>query len=316
MKYAKLGDTEIPAIALGTWSWGTGINGGNQIFGNSYGEEDLKPVFELAMKQGFNLWDTAAVYGMGAAEKILGSYIKDNPNVILSTKFTPLGLQTRKAVGRFLKKSCCRLGVEQVDLYWVHSPANVQKWTKELIPLLKRGKAKHVGVSNHNLEQVKEADHILKQVGFKLSAVQNHYSLLYRVSEETGILKWCEENQVVFFSYMVLEQGALTGKYDGEHPFKRGTRRAKAFPVEVLNQIQGLLKGLRDLGEQYKATPAQITIAWALAKGTVPIIGVTKKEQVEDLSKAFEIDLTAKEVEGLERLAKDAGVNVKASWEN
>ncbi len=53
MKYAKLGDIEIPAIALGTWSWGTGINGGNQIFGNSYGEEDLKPVFELAMKQGF-----------------------------------------------------------------------------------------------------------------------------------------------------------------------------------------------------------------------------------------------------------------------
>lgn len=76
MKYAKLGDIEIPAIALGTWSWGTGINGGNQIFGNSYGEEDLKPVFELAMKQGFNLWDTAAVYGMGAAEKILGSCIK------------------------------------------------------------------------------------------------------------------------------------------------------------------------------------------------------------------------------------------------
>lgn len=140
--------------------------------------------------------------------------------------------------------------------------------------------------------------------------------MLYRVSEETGILKWCEENQVVFFSYMVLEQGALTGKYDGEHPFKRGTRRAKAFPVEVLNQIQGLLKGLRDLGEQYKATPAQIAIAWALAKGTVPIIGVTKKEQVEDLSKTFEIELTAKEVEGLERLAKDIGVNVKASWEN
>ena len=86
MKYVKLQNIEIPTIAMGTWSWGIGINGGNQVFGNEYNEADLRPVFKKAMEKGFNLWDTAAVYGMGASETILGTLMKEEKDVIISTK--------------------------------------------------------------------------------------------------------------------------------------------------------------------------------------------------------------------------------------
>lgn len=70
---------QMPAVALGTWSWGTGAVGGDQVFGNHLSEQDLKPVFDAAMEQGLNLWDTAVVYGMGASEDILGAFAKTCP---------------------------------------------------------------------------------------------------------------------------------------------------------------------------------------------------------------------------------------------
>lgn len=81
----------FPDIALGTWSWGVGAVGGDQVFGNHLGKEELKAVFDAGMKAGLNLWDTAMVYGMGASEEILGAFVKDCPDeeVILSAKFTP-----------------------------------------------------------------------------------------------------------------------------------------------------------------------------------------------------------------------------------
>ena len=82
---------KLPVIALGAWAWGSGFAGGVQVFGNAFTEEDLKPVFDTALKAGFNLWDTAAVYGMGASEEILGKFIQSVPReeVMISTKFTP-----------------------------------------------------------------------------------------------------------------------------------------------------------------------------------------------------------------------------------
>lgn len=72
-----------------------------------------------------------------------------------------------------------------------------------LIPLLQSGKVKRVGVSNHNLAQIRRANEILNASGYSLSAVQNHYSLLYRASEEAGILDYCRQNNITFFAYMV-----------------------------------------------------------------------------------------------------------------
>lgn len=314
MKYIKMKNKEIPTIAMGTWSWGAGINGGNQIFGNEYKEEDLKPVFEKAMEQGFTLWDTAAVYGFGASETILGNLIKEEKDIIISTKFTPLDGQEQN-MKKSLNESIERLGKNDIDIYWIHNPKNIEKWTKEIIPLAKEGKIKHIGVSNHNLEEIKLAVSILEKEGLKLSAVQNHYSLLYRASEEAGIIDWCHKNNIVFFSYMVLEQGALSGKYNVNNPFKSKTRRGEAFNIEVLRKLEGLIDIMRQIGKKYEVEPAQIAVAWAIAKGTVPIIGVTKESHVDDAVSALNIKLDPNEIITLERVAMDTGIVMKASWE-
>lgn len=314
MRYIKMKNEQVPTIAMGTWSWGTGINGGDQIFGNEYKEEDLRPVFKKAVKHGFTLWDTAAVYGYGASETILGNFIKEEKDVIISTKFTPLDGQVQ-SMENSLNGSMERLGKNYIDIYWIHNPKNVEKWTKEIIPLVKMNKIKHIGVSNHNLDEIKLAVSILEKEGLELSAVQNHYSLLYRESEEAGIIDWCHNNNIVFFSYMVLEQGALTGKYNANNPFKRETRRGEEFNIEVLKKLEGLKDVMQKIGEKYKVEQSQVAIAWAIAKGTVPIIGVTKEFHIDSALSAVNLKLEANDINMLEKVAMDTGISIKGAWE-
>lgn len=308
----------LPKIALGTWSWGTGFAGGDQVFGNNLNVDSLKPVFEAALKAGLNLWDTAAVYGMGSSETLLGEFVKqhNHSEVILSTKFTPqiANAESSTPVATMLNKSFSRLGVDYMDIYWVHNPTDVNKWTSELIELLKSGKVKHVGVSNHNLEQIKLVNDTLAKEGFGISAIQNHYSLLYRSSEEAGILDYCIENDITFFAYMVLEQGALSGKYNTNNPLPAGSGRGETYN-KVLPQLEEVTNAMKEIGAGKNATVAQVAIAWAIAKKTLPIIGVTKPSQVEDAAQAAKITLTSEEIERIEALAAKAGVDTRGSWE-
>lgn len=307
-----------PSIALGTWSWGTGAAGGDQVFGNRLSAEELKPVFDAAIEAGLNLWDTALVYGMGASEKILGDFVKQykRENLILSTKFTPqiVGAFGNNADEMFAI-SCQNLHTDYIDIYWIHNPADVETWTPQLLPLLKSGKVKSVGVSNHNLSQIKRANEILGAEGFRISAIQNHYSLLYRSSEEAGILDYCKENDITFFSYMVLEQGALSGKYDTSHPLPAGSQRGETYNP-LLPQIEALISAMKAMSEKHGVGVPQIAMAWAIAKGTTPIIGVTKPQHVTDAVMAAQVRLSAEEVQELENIAGQSGVDTRGSWEN
>ncbi len=172
-----------------------------------------------------------------------------------------------------------------------------------------------MGVSNHNLEEIKLANSILAAEGFAISAIQNHYSLLYRSSEKAGILDYCKENNIAFFSYMVLEQGILTDKYHPKNPLPKGTRRGEAYSEDVLGKVASLIKVMREIGHTYHASTAQIATAWAIAKGTIPIIGVTKPAHVEDAVKSIAIHLTSQEILELEKAAKETGVEIKGEWE-
>ncbi len=309
---------KLPHVALGTWSWGTGFAGGDQVFGSNLGIKELKPVFESAMKNGLNLWDTATVYGMGTSEGLLGAFAKDVPreDILLSTKFTPqIAGASADPVADMCEASLKRFGTDYIDIYWIHNPMDVDKWTKHLAPLVKSGKVKRVGVSNHNLEQIKRSESILAKEGVHISAVQNHYSLLYRSSEEGGILDYCKENGITFFAYMTLEQGALSGKYDTKHPLPEGSQRAMTYNP-VLAEIESLIGTMKVIGSKYNASVSQIATAWAIAKGTTPIIGVTKPSHVEDAAKVAEIRLTASEIEELERMAANTGVDTRGAWEN
>ncbi|WP_413480909.1 aldo/keto reductase [Serratia proteamaculans] len=309
---------KLPKIALGTWSWGVGFAGGDTVFGNHLSDQQMEQVFNNAMDKGLYLWDTAAVYGMGSSETALGKLISQYPReeIILSTKFTPqiADKQSAMPVSDMLEESLGRLGVEEIDIYWIHNPSDMEKWTPDLIPLLQSGRVKQVGVSNHSLEQIKRANAILKPAGFSVSAVQNHYSLLYRTSEEAGILDYCHKNNITFFAYMVLEQGALSGRYNSQNPMPAGSGRAETYN-NVLPQLEKLTTAMKTMGNARNASVAQVAIAWAIAKGTLPIIGATKVHHVLDAAGAVEIQLNAEEMVTLERLAQEAGVDTRGAWE-
>jgi myo-inositol catabolism protein IolS len=308
---------KLPTVALGTWAWGDSGETGSGYFGSTLTQTGLEEIADKASAAGFNFWDTAVVYGMGRSETVLGEVLRRQArsDYQLSTKFTPQAAGTGDdPMADMLQQSLTRLGTDYIDLYWIHNPADVARWTPNLIPLLKSGKVKHVGVSNHNLAEIKLADEILGEAGFRVEAVQNHYSLLYRSSEDAGILDYCRNQAIPFLAYMVLEQGALSGKYSPENPLPEGSNRAKAYNG-MLAQLQTLTDGLASVGQKLGAAAPDVAIAWAIAKGTIPIVGVTKPHHIDSLVRASRIMLTGDDIAGLEALADAAHVNTRGWWE-
>lgn len=308
---------KTPAVALGTWAWGDSGEAGDGYFGSRPTQADLEEVAEKAHAAGFTLWDTAMVYGMGRSETTLGKILERyaRSDYQLSTKFTPQAAGTSDdPVADMLEQSLARLGTDYIDLYWIHNPADVARWTPRLIPLLKSGKVKHVGVSNHNLSEIELANRILGEAGFQVDAIQNHYSLLYRSSEQAGILDYCRNRGIPFFAYMVLEQGALTGKYSPENQLPKGSRRAEAYNG-MLPQLKALTDKLASIGEKQGAVAPDVATAWAIAKGTTPIIGVTKPHYIDGLVRAGSITLTDADIAELEALAGATDVDTRGWWE-
>lgn len=307
----------MPKIALGAWSWGSGEAGGDQVFGNHISHWDLKQVFDKAMECGLNLWDTAAVYGEGTSESILGSFIKDRnkEDVIISTKFTPqIAADSQTAMQEMLDESKQRLHRDVIDIYWIHNPMDVERWTPMLVPLAKSGQIKKIGISNHNLSQIKRVQEILAKEGLRIDAVQNHYSLLHRYSEHSGILDYCKTNNITFYAYMVLEQGALSARYTKDHPFPYGSARGEYYNPH-LDKLTKLTDELKKIGNKYHVSPAQIAISWAITKGTLPIIGVTKVKQVEEAAKAAQLILRDDEVKNLEAYSDEVQISTLRDWE-
>ena len=304
---------KMPKIALGAWAWGN-----DGTFGGNLTSEQLPPVFDAAMQAGLNLWDTAYAYGMGTSEKVLGEFLRTVPrdSYLISDKFTPqcANPTVDNAVITMYDTSATLLGTDYMDIYWIHNPVGAPEWTRKLIPLAKMGKIGRIGLSNHNLAEIKEAAEILKKEGMRISAIQNHYSLLNRSSEEAGILDYCKENDIIFFAYMVLEQGALSGKYDTQHPFPEGSDRAAVYNP-ILPDLEKLNVCLKEIADKHGVTTAQVPVAWAIAKGTLPIIGVTKVYQVEDAAKAAALELTVDEIAAMEELAAGLSLNVIRYWE-
>ena len=304
----------LPTIALGAWAWGN-----DGTFGGEMTADALRPIFDTAMANGLNLWDTAYAYGMGTSEKVLAGFLKglSRESYLVSDKFTPqcADPSSPTAMADLIEMQLKLMELDRFDIYWIHNVWDAPKWTEELAKYFEgKDNVPLLGVSNHNLAEIKQANDILKAHGLKLSAVQNHYSLLNRSSEDSGILDYCRENDIVFFSYMVLEQGALSGQYDTRHPMPAGSARADAYNP-VLDKLEVLNAALKQIADRYGVGVAQIPVAWAITKGTLPIIGVTKTRHVEDAAKAAKVTLTPEETAELEALADSLELNVIRFWE-
>lgn len=306
--------TNLPKIALGVWVWGN-----DGTFGTGYTEEQLRPIFDAAMEHGLNLWDTAYAYGMGTSEKMLGAFLKGRArgSYLISDKLTPqcMDYSSDTPVEDMWETQLKLLRVENMDIYWVHNPVDAPRWITAAAEFFEgKADAPMIGVSNHDIDEIKEADRILREHGLKLGAVQNHYSLLNRSSEESGILDYCRANDVHFFSYMVLEQGALSGQYDTHHPMPDNSARAAVYNP-IMDKIETFNLSLKLLADKYGVGIAQIPVAWAIGKGTLPIIGVTKERHVADAVRATEITLTAEEIHLLESTADKLDFSIIREWE-
>lgn len=306
---------QIPPCIIGTWAWGSGINGSRMIFGQKADEQLLLDTFSKAMSLGFTYWDTAEVYGNGKSELLLAQCLKHFPGATISTKHAPGRRFRPDAMEKSLEGSCRRMGIEVPDLYFLHLPTNVNENTHSAVSLLKAGKIKAFGLSNVSLAQANAAQEILTASGFTLGAIQNHFSLLSNPDLQAPLIKWCNEKGIPFFSYMVLEQGALSGRYNHENSFPPFCMRAFNFPKSKFRKISPLLELISTLAEKYQVSASQIPIAWAIAKGTIPLIGLTRPSYAEDLLAGTRIQLTQDEINALDRSAQSSGVVIKGVWE-
>lgn len=292
-------ESQYPNCAIGTMAWGKSVYG-KIIQGNAVTEEQLKSTLDTAKKNSMLLIDTAYKYGMGCAERLIGKYA--DSDFIISTKFTPSNRYGTGEVSRKLDRDLQTLHRDYVDIYWLHLPIKIEQNILEIADLVQQGKVKHVGVSNFNLEEIKKAQEILSGCHISLYGVQNHYSLISRDWEENGVLDWCKNNHVKFYAWSVMEQGALSGKMH----FNTFSIRGRLYNKKV-KKMETLFKVMAETGDKYGLSIAQVSIAWAVSKGVIPICGCRKPYQVEELEKASKIHFTAAEICGLEGAAASSG---------
>lgn len=300
-------------VMIGTWAWGSGYNGSKMIFGKGYDEEALKSTFEMAVELGFLKWDTAAVYGMGSCERLLGKLIKGRNDIFISTKYFPNKKFKSGALEKSFAESMERLGVKYADLFWIHKPNNLVDNLNETVPLMKDGRIRSIGISNVSLNDIKTAESFLDEHGLKLSAVQNHFSLLR--NDQQPIIDYCNKKGITYYAYMVLEQGALAGRYSAENHFPTFSMRNLAFPKSKFKKIEGLLGMMKEIADKHGIDRSQIPILWAIAKGAVPIVGITKPSYAKKLSEALKVNLTDEEIDILTEEARRTGIRQQGSWE-
>ena len=302
----------IPAM-IGTWAWG---NDGS--FGREYSREKLLSVFKKAVPLGFKMWDTAYVYGYGRSESTLADFIRETgyKDICISDKFTPYHAKEfpGDSVRLMLEESLRILGTDHIDIYWIHNPIEYKKWLPAFAELQKEGKITKIGLSNFGREEIRESERILAEYGTKPYAVQNHYSLLARSSEYSGITDYCREKDIRFFGYMILEQGALTGKYDSAHLFDKDSGRGKNYN-KVLRRYEELNCILKNTADRYGLSLSAFSIAWAMSKGVIPIIGVTKEEYIDDIISASKVVLSEEDIKIAEEAAERSGMKTTRMWE-
>jgi aryl-alcohol dehydrogenase-like predicted oxidoreductase len=199
--------------------------------------------------------------------------------------------------------------MKQVDLYQIHWPfrlASIETLMGGLADAVEAGLTKTVGVSNYNVEQMRQAHEALARRGVPLASNQVEYSLIQRQPETSGLLDLCHELGAPLIAYMPLGMGMLTGKYTPDNPPSglRSRRYSKGF----LARLQPLIKVMRGIGETHgDKTPAQVALNWVIAKGAVPIPGVKNARQAEDNVGAMNWSLTEVEVAALDAASQEVG---------
>lgn len=298
----------VPRIGVGAMVWGdpkglARLHPAQTAYGGAHGIEEERRAVDLSIEAGVNLFDTAAMYSGGAAERRLGELTRGK-DVIIATKY-PSGFSFKvEDFPKELEMTLSRLGRDSVDLYQHHYPnarLSISRLMDFVADAVEAGKIIAVGVSNYSAAQMREAHAALAKRGIPLASNQVEYSLLNRKPEVNDVLDACRELGITLIAYSPLAGGRLTGKYSAQNRpsgfFRRILPQYNRKSLQAIQPIVGLLKSI---GEKYGKTPSQVALRWLIENPLVlPIPGAKNGKQAIDNAQALTFSLTADEVESL-----------------
>ena len=286
MKYVTMGAQKVSAIGLGTWQFGEAGWG----WGTELDHEEAIRIVHRALELGINFFDTAAVYGNGRSEEILGEALRGRRHeAVIATKVAPPLRPDR--VMQAGRDSLRRLDIESIDLYQLHAPdpsVPLPRTMRAIRALMDAGQVQQVGVSNFDLEEWEEAETAL---GRPIVSNQVQYHLLDRWAR--NLLPYAHEEGRIVIAYSPLAQGLLGGKYGPGNVPQDLRANYGVFNQDNLRRAPGVVETLRQVGEHYGVTPAQVALAWLLLDPQVIVIpGARSVAQLEANAAAADLHLT------------------------
>jgi aryl-alcohol dehydrogenase-like predicted oxidoreductase len=314
MQKRKLGSSGLEVSALGL-----GCMGLSAVYGPPKERQQAIALIRAAVERGVTFFDTAEIYGPHTNEDLVGEALAPfNGKVAIATKFgfgidsggKQSGLNSKPAhIREVAEASLKRLRVETIDLFYQHrvDPAvPIEDVAGAVRDLIAAGKVKHFGLSEAGAQNIRRA-HAVQSV----SALQSEYSLWWREPEQE-ILPLLEELGIGFVPFSPLGRGFLTGKIDENTQFDSTDFRntAPRFSAEARKANQALVEVLGLIAARKKVTPAQLALAWLLARKPwiVPIPGTTKLHRLEENLEAVNIELTPADLREIDAAASQIDV--------
>jgi aryl-alcohol dehydrogenase-like predicted oxidoreductase len=311
----ELGNTGLRITRVGFGAWAIGGGGWEFGWGPQDDEQSIAAI-QHALAQGINWIDTAAAYGFGRSEQVVGRALEgvgDRPYVF--TKCSLLEGPGRRVVHSLGRDSILReahaslerLGIDAIDLYQIHWPipeADIEEGWAALAELKEQGLVRHIGVSNFDIEQLRRIQQIAP-----VETLQPQYSLVVREIEQE-ILPFCEREGIGVIAYSPMSSGLLTGKMTRERienlPDDDWRRDDARFQEPQLSRHLALVERLRSVAERHDTTSGAIAVAWTLRNPAVDgaIVGFRRPDQVDPILVAATLELSdadADEIEGRAR---------------
>ncbi len=313
MEYTNLGSSnlKVSRLCLGCMSLGDASKG---MHAWAVPYEDSKRIIEYAFEKGINFFDTAMVYQNGTGEQYLGKAVKElgiRSKTVIATKYMPrtqelLQQYTGKEwIEKCLDESLARLGTDHIDLYIMHAwdyQTPVLETLEALTKAQRSGKIRYFGISNCYAWQLAKANMLAEKEGLsKFVSIQSHYNLLAR-EDEREIIPYCKEDNIAVTPYSSLAGGRLS-RMPGVV-----TRRTQ---LDTINQAKydwaeemdaPIIQRVIETAEKRGVSMAEVSLGWLLTKAAAPVVGATKKEQIDALVKAVDLKLSEKEIMYLEEL--------------
>lgn len=302
----QLGNSDLHLTAIGFGAWAVG--GADWQYGwGPQDDDDSVAAIHAALDAGVNWIDTAAVYGLGHSEEIVGKALKGSAaKPYLFTKCAMTWgpdraiVQTLKKIREEVEGSLRRLGVEVIDLYQIHWPvpdAEIEEGWTTMAELQREGKVRWIGASNFSVPQLERAIRIAP-----VTSLQPPYSMINR-SAEPAILPFCLKHGIGVINYAPMHSGLLTGAMNRERvaamPASDFRKKAKQFQEPMFSRNLELAELLREIGAPHGVSAGVVAIAWTLHNPavTAAIVGGRNAGQVQGILAAAEFRLTQREYE-------------------